>query len=103
MMNGNEKKSKKARLIETQRSMLGTKVRNKKLFDSSSDEAGDKEADQLTTAMDNSVHFGLFPSSYEPQDLSEAIPIDSSFTTNTSNPPQQELLIRWGTCYGTSY
>ncbi|KAL3852332.1 hypothetical protein ACJMK2_015989 [Sinanodonta woodiana] len=49
-MNGDEKKFKKARLIETLRSKLGTQ-RKKKQFDSSSEEADDKEVDQLTTAM----------------------------------------------------
>ena len=50
-MNGDEKQSKKARLIETLRGKLGIQRRKKKQFDSSSDEADDKEVDQLTTAM----------------------------------------------------
>ncbi|KAL3856379.1 hypothetical protein ACJMK2_011147, partial [Sinanodonta woodiana] len=44
----------------------------------------------------DTVQFGPFPSNDEPQDLSETIPIDSSFTSTTLNPPQLELFIRRG-------
>ncbi|KAL3873523.1 hypothetical protein ACJMK2_036629 [Sinanodonta woodiana] len=134
MMNGDEKKSKKARLIETLRSKLGTQRRKKKQFDSSqckevaddldfstgkflqndtaqlSDDLPDLEnnvtyidqsglsnlknpltaidIDDIPIDPDDTVQFGPFPSSDEPQDLSETIPTDSSFTSTTLNPPQ---------------
>ncbi|KAL3877116.1 hypothetical protein ACJMK2_034871, partial [Sinanodonta woodiana] len=45
---------------------------------------------------DDTVQFGPFPSSDEPQYLFETILIDSSFTSTTLNPLQLELLIRRG-------
>ncbi|KAL3855623.1 hypothetical protein ACJMK2_014834 [Sinanodonta woodiana] len=108
MMNGDEKKYKKARLIETLRSMLGTQRRKTKQFDSRSDEADDKEMilpdlennvtyidqsglsnlinaltliniDDIPINPDDTIQFRPFPSSDKSQDLSETIPIDRFF------------------------
>ncbi|KAL3831927.1 hypothetical protein ACJMK2_023617 [Sinanodonta woodiana] len=116
MMNGDEKKSKKARLIETLRGNTGKFLQNDTA--QLSDDLPDLEnnvtyidqsglsnlknpltvidIDDIPIDPDNTVQFGPFPSSDEPQDLSETIPIDSSFTSTTLNPPQLELLIRRG-------
>ncbi|KAL3837398.1 hypothetical protein ACJMK2_022759 [Sinanodonta woodiana] len=51
ILNDDENKSKKSRLIETLRSKLGTRRRKEKQFNSSSDKADDKEVDQLTIAL----------------------------------------------------
>ncbi|KAL3877487.1 hypothetical protein ACJMK2_035187 [Sinanodonta woodiana] len=123
MMNGDEKKSKKARLIETLRSKLGTQRRKKKQFDISNDlpdlennvtyidQSGLSnlknpltviDIDDIPIDPDDTVQFGPFPSSDEPQDLSETIPTEF-FYINNIKPPSTGTSHPSGLCHGRSY
>ncbi|KAL3852746.1 hypothetical protein ACJMK2_016363 [Sinanodonta woodiana] len=70
-MNNDKKKSKKARLVETLRSNLSNLTNPLTVLD----------IDDIPIDPDDTVQFRSFPSSDEPQDLSEIIPIDRCFLT----------------------